>query len=111
MKSQPKEFGEELLNNLNADKAIDDFGFIKDNWRVSAYSQLNEILKEKDLIITYIIQAPYKDTVQMIRSGDKLSIDLHYDSNGFFSTISAISSTEPSLWADFKLIINKLKES
>ena len=109
MKSQPKEFGEELLNILTADIAIDDFGFIKDNWRVSAYSQLNEILKEKDLTISYIIQAPYKDTVQLIRSGNKLTADLYYDGDGFFSTISALSSTETSLWMDFQLIINDLK--
>ena len=110
MKSQPKEFGEELLNTLKADNSIDDFSFIKDNWRVSAYSQLNEILKEKDLAISYIIQSPYKDTIQLIRSNDKLTTDLYYDGDGFISTISALSSTEPSLWADFQTIINKLKD-
>jgi hypothetical protein len=109
MKSQPKEFGEELLDILKLDNAIDNFGFIKDNWRVSAYSQLNEILKEKDIAISYIIQAPYKDTVQLIRSGNKLTADLYYDGDGFFSTISALSSTETSLWTDFQLIINDLK--
>ncbi|MAD11985.1 MAG: hypothetical protein CMC04_04620 [Flavobacteriaceae bacterium] len=109
-KSQPKEFGNEMLNILIADNAIDDFGFIKDNWRVSAYSQLNENLKEKYLTISYIIQAPYKDTVQLIRSGNKLAADLYYDGDGFFSTISALSSTETSLWTDFQTIINKLKE-
>lgn len=111
MKSQPKEFGEELLNILKADNSIDDFGFIKDNWRVSAYCQLNEMLKEKDLTISFIIQAPYKDTVQLIRSGNKLTADLYYDGDGFFSTISALLSTETSLWTDFQTIINKLKES
>lgn len=111
MKSQPKEFGKELLNILKADNAIDDFGFIKDNWRVSAYSQLNETLKEKDLTISYIIQAPYRDRVQLNRSGNKLTADLYYDGDGFFSTISALSSTETSLWTDFLTIINKLKEN
>ena len=111
MKSHPKEFGEELLDILNADNSINDFSFIKDTWRVSAYSQLNEILKEKHFTISYIIQAPYKDTVQLIRYGDKLTTDLYYDGDGFFSTISALSSTEPSLWTDFQIIINKLKES
>lgn len=111
MRSQPKEFGEELLDILKADNTIDDFSFIKDNWRVSAYSQLNGILKEKGLAISYIIQAPYKDTVQLIRSGDKLTTDLYYDGDGFFSTISALSSTDPSLWTDFRIIINDLKEN
>lgn len=111
MKSQPKAFGEELLDILKADNSIDDFSFIKDNWRVSAYGQLNEILKEQGLAISYIIQAPYKDTVQLIRSGDKVTTDLYYDGDGFFSTISALSSTDPSLWTDFQIIINGLKEN
>ena len=111
MRSQSKEFGKELLDILQADNSIDDFSFIKDNWRVSAYSQLNEILKEKDLTISYIIQAPYKDTVQLIRSGNKLTADLYYDGDGFFSTISALSSTETSLWMDFQIIVNGLKEN
>lgn len=110
-KSQPKEFGKELLNILKADNAIDDFSFIKDNWRVSAFSQLNEILNENDITISYIIQAPYKDTAQLIRSGNKLTVDLYYDGDGFFSTISAFSSNETSLWTDFQTIINKLKEN
>lgn len=111
MKSQPKEFGEELLNILKADNFIDDFSFIKDNWRILAYKQLNELLKGKDLTISYIIQAPYKDTIQIIHASNKLTADLYYDGDGFFSTISALSSTEPSLWTDFQTIINKLKKN
>jgi len=110
IRSQPKEFGEEVLNILQTNNSIDDFSFIKDNWRMTSYSQLNKMLKEKDFTIGYIIQVPYKDTVQLIRSGDKLTIDLYYDGDGFFSSIIALSSTEPSLWMDFQTIINKLKE-
>lgn len=111
MKSQPKEFGEVLLNLLKADNSIDNFNFIKDKWRILAYRQLNEILKGKKLTISYIIQAPYKDTIQITRSGNKLKADLYYDGDGFFSTVSATSITEPSLWADFQAIINELKDS
>ena len=111
MKSQPKEFGEELLDILKADNSIDDFSFIRDNWRILAYRQLNEMLIGKNLTISYIIQAPYKDTVQLIRSGDKLTADLYYNGDGFFSTISAFSSTEPNLWTDFQDIIKELKEN
>ena len=82
---------------------------LKTTGEFSAYSQLNEILKEKDFAISYIIQAPYKDTVQLIRSGNKLTADLYYDGDGFFSTISTLSSSETSLWADFQTIINDLK--
>ncbi|PLB86607.1 hypothetical protein C0T31_05010 [Dysgonamonadaceae bacterium] len=111
MKSQPKEFGERLLDILKADNAIDDFSFIKDNWRILAYKELNEKLKVKQLSISYIIQSPYKDTLQLIRSAEKLVVDLYYDGDGFFSTVSATSTTEPSLWTDFQAIINELKDS
>lgn len=111
IKSQPKEFGEELLKTLKAENSIDDFSFIKDNWRASAYSQLNKILKEKNLAINYIIQTQYKDTVQLIRSSDKLTVNLDYDKDGFYSKISAHSLTEASLWTDFQTIINKLKDN
>ncbi len=111
MKSQPKEFGEELLAILKADNYIEDFSFVKDSWRVSAYKQINDMLKEKELSISYIIQAPYKDTVQLIRSNDKLIVDIYYDGDGFFTTFTAMSATDPSLWKDFQVIINELKES
>ncbi|MCH8491258.1 MAG: ATP-binding domain-containing protein, partial [Oceanicaulis sp.] len=109
MKSQPKEFGEELLNVLNANNSVNDFSFIKDNWRISAYEEWNEKLKAKQLSISYIIQAPYKDTLQLIRTAEKLVVDLYYDGDGFFTTVSATSTTEPSLWSDFQSIINELK--
>lgn len=109
MKSQPKEFGDELINVLMTDNSIGDFSFIKDTWRISAYTQMNEILKEKEFTISYIIQTPYKDTVQLIRSNDKLIIEMYYDGDGFFSTVSASSATKSSLWADFQAIINGLK--
>ena len=108
MKSQPKEFGEELLSILKADNSISDFNFIKDNWRVLAYGQLNEKLKEKDLTINYIIQTPYKDTLKLIRSTENIVVDLYYDGDGFFSTISALSVTNPNLWTDFQTILNEL---
>jgi len=110
-KSHPKEFGDELLNVLKSDNSIDDFSFIKDKWRISAYKQLNELLKERDFTISYIIQAPYKDTVQLIRSSDRLNVDMYYDGDGFFSTVSPSSATESCLWTDFQDLINKLKTS
>ena len=54
MKSQPKEFGTEILKILKSDNRISDFGFIKDTWRVSVYEQLNSKLTSIDLAIVYI---------------------------------------------------------
>ncbi len=111
MKSQPKEFGENLLEILKADNFIDDFSFIKDKWRVSAYEQLNNKLKNKDLKISYIIQSPYKDTMQIIRNSNNLAVDWYYDGDGFFSTVFALSTSELSLWSDFQTVVNELKEN
>lgn len=111
MKAQPKEFGEKLLDILKADNYIDDFNFIKDKWRVSAYERLNNKLKNKDLKISYIIQSPYKDTMQIIRNSNKLAVDWHYDGDGFFSTVFALSTSEPNLWSDFQTVVNELKEN
>ncbi len=109
MKSQPKEFGTEILKILKSDNRISDFGFIKDTWRVSVYEQLNSKLTSIDLAIVYIIQAQYKDTIQLIKDKNILIVDMYYDGDGFFSTVSASSCTEIRLWDDFQSIIHELK--
>ena len=63
MKSTPKEFGEELINLLKSENQISDFTFIQSNWRKSAYEQLNQKLKSKEIGFGYIIQV-LKDTIQ-----------------------------------------------
>ncbi|AMC10279.1 hypothetical protein Lupro_02975 [Lutibacter profundi] len=109
MKSQPKEFGAEILEILKSNNKISDFGFIKDTWRVSVYEKLNGKLTSFDIGIGYIIQAPYKDTIQFIKGKNVLIVDMYYDGDGFFSTVSASSCTESSLWDEFQSIINELK--
>ena len=110
MKSQPKEFGAEVLNILNSQNKVSDFGFVKDNWRSAVYEQLSNKLKYIGMSIGYIIQVPYKDTIQFIKDKNVLIVDVYYDGDGFFSTISASSSTESGLWTEFQSIINELKE-
>ena len=109
MKSQPKEFGEEVLNVLKSENEISDFEFVKDNWRSSAYDHLNNKLDSIDISIGYIIQAPYKDTIQFIRNKNVLVVDMYFDGDGFFTTVSASACTEPELWIAFQTIINELK--
>lgn len=109
MKSQPKEFGTEILKILKSENIISDFGFIKDSWRILVYEQLNIKLKTNNIAIGYIIQAPYKDTIQFIKDKDVLIVDMYYDGDCFFSTVSVSSCTESSLWDEFQSIINDLK--
>ncbi|MEL4457385.1 NERD domain-containing protein [Lutimonas vermicola] len=109
MNSQPSEFGNEVLNLLKSKNEIVDFGFIKDSWRITAYEHLRNKIKPANLSIAYIIQTPYKDSIQLIRDDENLIVDIFYDGDGFFSVVSASAYSELGLWTDFQKILNNLK--
>lgn len=111
MKSTPKEFGEELINLLKSENQISDFTFIQSNWRKSAYGQLNQILKSKEIGFSYIIQVPYKDTIQLNNGKETLVVDLYYDGDGFFTTMIATSCTTIEFWDEIQMIFNQMKEN
>jgi hypothetical protein len=109
MQSEPKEFGEEVLEVLTSNNSIKDFEFIKDDWRESAYKDLKIALNSNDMDFAFIIQAPYKDTIKIKSSEHALIVDMYYDGDGFYSTISASFYDEPLIWSEFQEILNKLK--
>ncbi|ADV47568.1 hypothetical protein Celal_0218 [Cellulophaga algicola DSM 14237] len=109
MKSEPKEFGDEVLEVLTSNNSIKDFEFIKDDWRKSAYKDLKIALNSNDMDFAFIIQAPYKDTIKIKSSEQSLIVDMYYDGDGFYSTISASFYDEPLIWSEFQEILNKLK--
>lgn len=109
MKSEPKEFGEEVLEVLTSNNSINDFEFIKDDWRKSAYKDLKVILNSNDMDFVFIIQAPYKDTIKLKHSENVLIVDMYYDGDGFYSTVSASYYDEPTIWTAFQEILNRLK--
>lgn len=109
MKSEPKEFGDEVLEVLTSNNSITDFEFIKDDWRRSAYQDLRVSLNSNNMDFAFIIQAPYKDTIKIKNSEDVLIIDMYYDGDGFYSTVSASYYDEPKIWSTFQEILNKLK--
>lgn len=109
MKSEPKEFGDEVLKVLTSNNSINDFEFIKDNWRKDAYKDLKVALNSNDMDFAFIIQAPYKDTLKIKNSEDVLIIDMYYDGDGFYSTVSASYYDEPTIWTAFQEILNNLK--
>jgi len=108
MKSEPKEFGDEVLEVLNTDNSIKNFEFIKDDWRKSAYKDLKIALNSNDMDFSFIIQAPYKDTIKVKSLEHSLIVDMYYDGDGFYSTISASFYDEPEIWERFQTIL-KLK--
>ncbi len=111
MESTPQEFGEELINLLKSENQISDFTFIQSNWRKSAYEQLNQKLKSKEIGFGYIIQVPYKDTIQFNKDNETLIADLYYDGDGFFTSMIATSCTNIDFWAEIQNIFNELKEN
>lgn len=111
MKSTPKEFGEELINLLKSENQISDFSFIQSNWRKSAYEQLHQKLKSKEIGFGYIIQVPYKDTIQFNNSTETLVADLYYDGDGFFTSMIAKSCTNIDFWTEIQNVFNDLKEN
>jgi len=111
MKSTPKEFGEELINLLKSENQISDFAFIQSNWRESTYEQLHQIFKSKEIGFGYIIQVPYKDTIQFNNGTETLVADLYYDGDGFFTSMIAISCTNIDFWAIIQNIFNDLNDN
>lgn len=111
MKSTPKEFGEELINLLKSENQISAFAFIQSNWRKSAYEQLYQNLKSKEIGFGYIIQVPYKDTIQFNNGTEALVADLYYDGDGFFTSMIATSCTNIDFWAEIQNVFNDLKNN
>ena len=111
MKSTPKEFGEEVINLLKSENQISDFSFIQSNWRKSAFEQLTQKFKAKEIGFGYIIQVPYKDTIQLNNGQETVVADLYYDGDGFFTSIIAKSCTSVEFWNKIQIIINQMKEN
>lgn len=111
MKSTPKEFGEELINILKSENQITDFAFIQSHWRQSVYEQLHQKFKMKKIGFGYIIQVPYKDTIQFNNGTETLVADLYYDGDGFFTTMIATSCTNIDFWTEIQNIINEIKDN
>ena len=109
MKSTLKEFGEELINLLKSENQISDFAFIQSNWRKTAYEQLHQKLKSKEIGFGYIIQVPYKDTIQFNKENETLVADLYYDGDGFFTSMIATSCTNIDFWVEIQSVFNELK--
>jgi len=111
MKSTPKEFGEEVLNLLKSENQISDFAFIHSNWRKAIYEKLNQQLKSKGIGFGYIIQVPYKDTIQFNNGTETLVVDLYYDGDGFFTSMIGTSCTNIDFWAEIQSLFNQIKEN
>ncbi len=110
MKATPSEFGDEVIEILASNNEIKDFSFIKNEWRKNIYTEINEQLIKTNYYFNYIIQVPYKDNIKINNDDSELIVDMNYDGDGFFSSISTSYYSEGNLWEEFKTILNNLKE-
>ncbi len=109
MKATPSEFGEEVIEILTSNNEINDFSFIKDKWRENIYIEINKQLVKTNGYFNYIIQVPYKDTIKINNDNFELIVDMYYDGDGFFSSISTSYYSKNEIWEEFKTILNNLK--
>lgn len=109
MKSTPKEFGNELLKLLKSENQISYFAFIQSQWRKATYEQLYRQLKSKNIGFGYIIQVPYKDTIQFNNRIETLVADLYYDGDGFYTSMIATSCSSIDFWAEILNLFNQTK--
>jgi hypothetical protein len=109
MKSNPNEFGDNVIKILRANIGIKDFGFIKDKWRADTYKQINDQLREIGGHFIYIIQCPYKDSVKISKDNSELFVDIFYDGDHFFSIIKSTYYSDTELWESFENILSDIK--
>ncbi len=106
MKSEPKEFGDEVINIIVGKNNLSDFEFIKDKWREKIYTSINQQLNKHDKYFNYIIQVPFKDTIKIISDNAELIVDMYYDGDGFYSSIIATYYSDDEIWNSFKEILS-----
>ena len=109
MKSNPDEFGDNVIKILNADIGIKEFGFIKDKWRANCYKQINDHLREIGGQFIYIIQCPYKDSIKISKDNAELFVDMIYDGDHFFSIIKSTYYSDVKLWENLENILLNIK--
>ena len=109
MKSEPKEFGDEVIEILVGKNNLSEFLFIKDKWRENIYTSINQQLNKHDIYFNYVIQAPFKDTIKMTKDDDELIVDMYYDGDGFYSSVIANYYSNDKIWGEFKSILINLK--
>jgi len=106
--SQPKEFGEEVMNILVSNEGIKDFSFITDNWRRNIYENLNVELSKNNISFDYIIQVPYKDTIKLISKLGDIVVDAYYNGDGFFTSLITTKYDDVKIWSNLTNSINEI---
>ena len=111
MQSDPKAFGDNIIDLLTNDHALDNFDFINDYWRQNIYLKLSNKLKKSSSNIVYIIQDKFHDRLKIVKGSMVIIVDFYFDGNGFYKSIISDYYSDLDFWDEFKIIINELKSS
>ena len=108
MKTEPKEFGSEVIAKLKLRIPIQDFSFIKDAWREREYASVSKQLSKEDVFFELIIQHKYKDLVKIYSETDELEVEIIYDGSGMVGKVTAKYYSNPIIWESFKNSIHSI---
>lgn len=111
MQSDPKEFGDNIIDILTNDHALENFDFINDYWRQNIYLKLSEKLKNNSSTIVYIIQDKFHDRLKIVKGTMVIIVDFYFDGNGFYKSIISDYYSDLVFWDEFKSIIDELLSS
>lgn len=109
MKSEPKGFGESVIEILKKKKTLADFEFIISSWKKSIYQLLSKILNANEISFELIIQTNYKDKIRFFSPENELEIELDYGGDGMISFITAKYYNNISIWDDFKKAVDQIR--
>lgn len=109
MKAHSDELKERIHIIFDQKRVLQSLDFIKEIWKRDAYKTLFQLLKSKDIHIESILQFSYHDQMKFYRNNEELEITIYYDISGMFSKIFMQYCNENSLWNDFRVIVETLK--
>lgn len=102
-------FGNEIIERLKSKNIFFNFAVIKDDWRKNQYKNLSDLLKQKSIFFSQIIQTNFKDKIHLYKNENELEIEIDYNGDGAFSKITAKYYENSIIWEDFKNAIEKIK--
>lgn len=109
--SEPKEFGDNVIDLLTNNHALDNFDFINDFWRQNVYLKLSNKLTALNSNVVYIIQNQFHDRLKIVKADMVIIVDLYFDGNGFYKSIISDYYSDLDFWDEFKSIVEELKSS
>lgn len=98
----------ELIDLLCVKKEIKSLDIIKDEWRKNEYTNLKVYLNKHGIKFEFIQQLAFRDRITLYNNSYELKIEVIYDGDGLFSSISAVYYSDISIWNDFKTAIQDI---